>query len=332
MKISAFCSPKTSLILLSAVFPAMTGCASRGWKPSSLLPWKRNPDVAAMSDAESVELPPSPATKYTPNAITSVGAQSPYSSNDPNAGAASAYGYTAQTVATPKAGLAAQANGFAGQANGYQTGPYQLGLTPTPASTPATVPPPAASSPSGARPAGSSGMSTASNLPNPYGGTYMGTPSQGRLGIPPAVNSTKAPDIALPTGMPSNLASSSNLPASYPSSNLPVSTAPGKAVGPYTMVGYPKPTTLGTVGETSSVPTPDLPSYPSLLQGQAPMVGASGLNSPQTAYGSMGNSSASAVSGTGTAAFAPGTTGRNTKYNFGASQPASSGTTDPILR
>lgn len=308
-------------ILLAAIaIPVMaSGCRSGGWKPSSMFAWNRQAEADAIGGPATVEMPTGPAGKYTPNAIASIGAKPPAAADGSEA-AASAYGYTAETVATPQAGLAAKANGFqtpvdAGSASssgvGYQTGPYQLAATRPQATAGGT-----AGGTSGSMAATGTAGGTGS-LPNPYGGTYKG-PSQVS-----APENTTAPDIQLPTSVLNSLGQAKAATAG----TMPQPSSSG-AVG-----GMPVPAQAVSTGAIGSVQSPlpggaAFPSYPPSVQ--TATAGSSSLPAtypepsayPSSGYGvgsgAAGGGSAAATTGTssGASGFTPGTTGRSTKYDF----------------
>ncbi len=302
---------KSFLCMLAMAASLTTGCRSTSWKMpgASWLSGNREPDAATLAGTEEIpELPVSPATKYSPSNVASAGA--PNRGTSPGAGN-SIYGYTAQTVATPKAGLAASANG-------YQTGPYQVGST-SPANT---------SSPYG-------------GLPNPYGGTYAG-PS----------GPTQTPDVSVPSNSPpssaSGLAGSSFTPpgaypgvqGGYPNSQSP--SAAGLAQG--STPSYPSAAAGAVPPVAVNNGLPDYPSLPTSPLNSSAYQGNTTLGTGPTATGSAGGTSLSSGTTAGaspaiapTGGYAPGTTGRNTTYNFGTSAPSiasppSAMGTNPVLR
>ena len=155
-----------SFLKLAALAATASGCKSTGFSMpgKNLFSRNRAPDAETLAgNNKASNLPESPASKYDPSAIASLG-NSPASTP-----AGSAYG-----VGTTQPGLAAAANG-------YQTGPYST--------APKTMPP------------ATSVASTATSgaLPSPYGGSYNGssaslnTPSTGSpSGDVPLPNSVTA--------------------------------------------------------------------------------------------------------------------------------------------
>lgn len=325
MKMNSFYSGKLGITLAVVASLTLSGCRSGGaWRMpgASMFASSREPDAATLAGKDAAmavpELPVSPASKYSPDSIASVGARpaSPTAGSSSTASTtAGAYGFPAQTVASPKTGLAATANG-------YQTGPYQMG---------------SASSTSTAGLA--TGSATPAGYPNPYGGSYSGT--------------TTAPDIGLPKSVTGALANAASTMPSYPSSNgtstptysgtggygpaaTTAQTAPGMGANSY--AGY------GTASSApASYPTGSYPGTP--VTGSSPVATASAGGTAATQYPSpslpalpaMPNATTGQVAGAQTPAssayqgattlsggYSPGTTGRSTGYNFG---PSSTGTT-----
>ncbi len=147
---------------------------------SNMFASSREPDAATLSgkspekDSGVPELPESPASKYSADNIASVGPRSTTSTSNSEAtsvppAATGAYGFTAQTVATPKTGLAAQANG-------YQTGPYD-------------VSPPAGTAPTAGL---ATGPSSNQSYASPYGGSYTGRTATPDIAIPKSVDGAMA--------------------------------------------------------------------------------------------------------------------------------------------
>ncbi len=265
-----------------ALLLVSSGCKSLSWKPSSLFSWNRAPEESMYAGPAITEVPTSPATQHTPNAIAATGTT--------NAGIAaqsgSAYGYSPQTSSSPQAGLAAQANG-------YQTGPYQMTSATRQPTTTAVASP--------------QNPGSAGGLPNPYGGTYTGS-----VGTP-SVGTATLPNIQLPNSVNQAIEAQRSAPANYPSiplpgSSMPQVTSPAATTGTLPNVSMPSIPTYpsasvgqtGTAGGTGTVPTS------SAYQGVA---------------GGQGGVSATLNLPTGTpaqpASFTPGTTGRTTQYNFG---------------
>ncbi|MEO8271111.1 MAG: hypothetical protein ABI557_15425, partial [Aureliella sp.] len=155
-----------SFLALAALAASTSGCKSAGFSMPGKNMFSRNrtPDAATLAgNTKAPSLPESPAAKYDPTAIASMG------SKPTSTPTGSAYG--GSTIQP----------GQAAMANGYQTGPYSTA--------------PKTTAPSG------SVASTASSgaLPSPYGGSYNGsstslsTPSTGSpTGDVPLPNSVAA--------------------------------------------------------------------------------------------------------------------------------------------
>lgn len=318
-----------SVFAIALICSTSAGCRTSGWKMpgSSFFSWNREPDATKLAGNSTLpQYPESPATKHEPNAIASVGAGSADGSKVAATNSTgSTYGYPAQTVAAPKQGLAAQANG-------YQTGPYQVGEAKNSG----------AGSYASSQPAGGP-------LPNPYGGSYAGVSS-----------TTSMPNVTLPSSVTSALnGSATNTPgtgsvASYPtasdsaglpsypnvtgsSKTSPVSTASQSLPS---MPSYPAAGSAGSTGNTNSMPAyPSYPASPETAGGSATAAGSSSAHSTNS-------STFPGASGTGNASgnYAPGTTSRSTGYDFsgrssgGAAQgdsrlpPNTASETLPLLR
>ncbi|RMF44939.1 MAG: hypothetical protein D6753_01360 [Planctomycetota bacterium] len=329
--------PHNLLVLTLVVACTCTGCRSSGWKMpgAGLFSWNRDPDPATLAGDTSqgeFALPESPASKYDPTAIVSSGTSSATGDAvaQATADAASAYGYTAANTSTPTAGSPTAANG-------YQTGPYQMsGFT-----SPATGQVP-----------GAAATSANAALPSPYGGTYPASAT-----VPPAVVSQSAAASA-PQGpaasdipLPNSVTNAMNQTAggTYPGAVTPGATS-STSTAPVGTHGLPPVPT-----ETASLPNPyaglpqspgspsasgsaGLPSYPSLPPiGSAPAVGGSGtpasgstvptnaLPAPSSALPPPSTALPSAPINR-PSGYAPGTTGRPTKYDFSTGSGAGSGT------
>ena len=277
MKISAL--QKSRLLLLGVAVGAisMTGCKALSWKPTGkLFSWGRQPET------ETLELPESPATKYTPNAISSDGVGTA-SGSDATIPTSSAYGYTAGT----------QGTGLAAKANGFQTGPYQVGGTGT-----KTSPYKAASS---IQPASTSGY------PNPYGGNY------GQAATGTAGSSSKNSEIKLPKSVQGILAANKTSPA--PAAGIPVS---GAVTNPYSAPNLPSYPSL----PSSNLPTGVAGASASSRSASSSFQGATTLDASTGTLGSAATTgmprknTTPGLSTAGTERFAPGTTGRPTQYDF----------------
>ncbi len=317
-----------------------TGCRSSGWKMpgSGLFSWNRDPDPATLAgDAsqDALTLPEGPANKYDPTAIASTGSSSATADAvaQATADAASAYGYTAANTSAPAAGTPAAANG-------YQTGPYQMsGFTnPTPSGAgQVQVPAPAAAN---------------TALPSPYGGSY---PTAGTVppaiasqpAVAPAAAGAAAADIPLPSSVSNalNQAAPAGLPA--PQSPTGVVASPSPVIGNQALPPLPTETTPPDAGgvprpgpalpDPGTVNMAGVPTYPSLppVGALPPVAGAGAAASGPSAPGAglpavssslpAPSSALPPVHGNRPAGYAPGTTGRPTKYDFSTSGSASSG-------
>jgi hypothetical protein len=278
----------------------LSGCKTLSWKPSGkLFAWGKKPSEAT-EGAEGLVLPTSPATKYSPTAMASLGAKADGTATSQSP--SSPYGYTGQTTETPKAGLAAQANG-------YQTGPYEMGSSAAPG----------VNTPNGNL--ATTGDTTIGNkaaapaMSNPYGGPNT-------FGVAGGSNS----DIALPNSVSRALSQNKSIPSAYPA--LPNATASsGSAANVQSATGPAVPQATLPSYTTPAIPTAPtgttLPSYPSM-----PNVKPNTKPVPSAYSGvSVGGSAATGVSTPGsgqttaspstTTPFAPGTTGRPNRYSFG---------------
>ena len=319
MKLHGIARFPVALLLTIAACVPFTGCRSGagGWKmPGSSLFASRDPDPATLAGTErSVPaLPESPAAKYTPSSIAANSSQSSA------ADSAGAYGYgsttttsSATTSSAPKAGLAASANG-------YQTGPYQLGQAQV-GPSPSTVSGSLASnaSPVAGYPGATSSASAsaATSLPSPYGGSYSGA------------SSPSLPNVELPTSVTGALASSASVPTS--SNNF---AAPGVSGLPT----YPSATAGGSPSSTTGNTMPSLPALSNMSatagtgmstpSSSMPGVSVGGTNSPVIPSSTAYQGATTLSNGT----YSPGTTGRNTAYDFSGaagSSPASSTSLPP---
>lgn len=322
-----------SFLALAALAASASGCKSAGFSMPGKNMFSRNrtPDAETLAGNNKVpNLPESPATKYDPSAMASLG------SKPTSTPTGSAYG-----------GGATQP-GLAAAANGYQTGPY---------STAPKNMPPAAS-------VASTAMSGA--LPSPYGGSYNGssaslsTPSTGSptgdvplpnsvaaamskgpgaLGgytpsatvggsLPAFPGAAAAPALPGATTMPVGYASNAQTPAATSAYQLP--TGPGAGHTPaFPASNSYTSTPVATVGSTSG-----LPSLPSASP--PPTASGSQLASPATPA-SGGSTASSAYQGSTTLSpYSPGSTGRSTSYDFsggnagGASTGPSATGTSPL--
>ncbi len=321
MKIGACLQLKTMAFIWLAACCAMTGCKSMGnWVPK--MPWNREPSSATLAGGNTPKLPESPATKYTPNAIASVGAGT---TSSPTSGSKSnIYGNAGQTspgTSGSAPGMAANANGYQ---NSYQTGPYQTGPYQT-------------GNASGSKAATTPGSNLASSYPSPYAGSYTGVVG-GQSG-----SVTKGNLVGTSNTVPGSSTSGSVAPIGYsepPTSYAqPGYPAPNTAAPPtgYPTVNYPTANTQTSVPNNSGYPAgPGDVSYPSLPPLPSASVGGATGEYSQTS--GVATPSSSVPSNVAPAqyngGYQPGSTSRATKYSFGTpsgnpSSPSNSYTLPP---
>ncbi|MEM7479000.1 MAG: hypothetical protein AAF483_28790 [Planctomycetota bacterium] len=316
---------RTAFVVLFATPLLLTGCKSGMWNPSSMFAWSKDKPT----ESGDLEFPVSPATKFTPNSVASVGAQtgSAGTAGSTTTGAGmvavsgtqkSPYGVTgnaAGAYGVAGAGLAAKANGY----TGYTTGPYQVGNSSAAGNTATAGLPNTANFAATAKPS--------SGLPNPYG-------------APTASAST--PNITMPDSVASAMQASRNAAASYPglpkqtgNQNLQVQPAVGNPntsnaqLPSYGSSGLPSyPSAAGQPSASMSLPKSSAYSsgttYPpigasssSAGSGLPPLPSTSTLPGGTQAGVASGLPSATSVSVPNASSFTPGTTARSTKYNFG---------------
>ncbi len=311
------------VLALSLCTTGLAGCKTASWMPGSkLLAWNRDPDPSMLA-SEPIE-PQSPANKYEPTSIASMGKPT---------------GTAASLAQSRAGGLAASANGYGSPyasattptgSTGYSTGPYQTGSTAT-----------------------GGGQS-------PYGGSYSSAPSnQPDVALPSSVASNLGTGSAYPTSTvasnttPGVTSSGSNamgagLPA-YPVASsgsgfpTPASTA-GYSSNATASSGLPTPPLPGGTYPTAGSPmTSNLPSAGSLQSSlpNMPLAGAAGgpslstgatgtATAPTTTAPAGGFQAPSAYKGATTlGGFSPGSTGRSTGYDFGSGPSGSSGSLPP---
>ncbi len=310
-------------ILSMAASVGLTGCKGFSGLKMPKMSWNREPSATTLAGSETPKLPESPANKYSPSTIASVGAGTSPGTSPGNK--AKTYGYAGQS---PSATSAASP-GLAATANGFQSQPYTFGQK--------------ASSPqSNTSPAGA----VANSLPNPYGGSYNGLNAAGDTGTkssfagytagpsaPSIPGSTQSPYGSAPYGVtPQGSASaySSGVSALPP---LPNALQSSVAAPSNTYQSLPP-----LPGAMPSAPSNSLPT----LGANSGTVGAQGygLTAPgisqttqsvaaptTTAPNSYGMDAPSANRYSGV--YQPGTTGRNTSYNFGGAQPTTASATGP---
>ncbi|MCA9190197.1 MAG: hypothetical protein KDB03_00490 [Planctomycetales bacterium] len=301
-----------SLVILALVCCSFStvGCKSASWKsPASLFSWNREPSVETLVGQGNSATPESPASKYTANPIVSAdkspstgggySATPSYASNN-----SSSYGNASSGVAVPGAGLAAKANG-------YQTGPYSMS-----SSTASAVPGVGTN-------AASSNLAT--NLPNPYGGSYASTP-----GVSPSVYGNPSAGYSSGASTPNSLPIPSSVQQSMASANVgaPLNSIPSPNSGGFNSgspnfgSGGPNASLASTSLPANSLPpTSSLPSMPQLgsSAGSSYTLGAAGGNavslpsnpllSPSSGVSVGGSTSSSNSTAGATHSYAlPGTT------------------------
>jgi len=321
------------------------GCSSSsGWKmPSTkMFSWSKKPSESTLAGAgpSALKYPDSPASKQTPQVIASAAAGTAPSKASSTGSTAFAAGTGAkQPTFTPPNGMANVAfapPAAAAAANGYSVGPYNTYSQPGAAA--------GAMASSGIPSSFAGGMSaTAMSQSNPYNAASAGFPStQTYSGVNP---STLA-------------AGKSNVP---PNGNLPAPVGGGFPSAPANIPGMTGTPIPNSFASTSSNPNPSfapgaispgfaLPQTVPMSTGYAPVGSNPGVSGSSNSIASFPSgtiptsglppivSSGSSVPGqmaaynaqmtgpgvTTTASFRPGSTGRQTNYDF--SQPAASST------
>jgi hypothetical protein len=291
---SNYCRWACVLVTVTSV-----GCRSTGKFTPSFLAWNRAPDAATLAGGSEVpDLPESPASKYTPNAIASVGAKTPSpAAQSPVATTpGSAYGYNPTTASTPNSQLAAAANG-------YQTGPYELAPQAGSLSSNVTAP-----------------NTRTGALPSPYGGSASGVgtaPKMADIALPNSVAGAMTVP-STPVGYPNQAAGVPDYPSvgqAKPQSTMPMATYPSGAGA----TGYPTstPSFPAIPGTTATSASTSPPAYPSL----PPVAGSAS---------SAGSAASSAYQGSSTVnRYSPGSTGRSTGYDFSTGSTAAPSTAVP---
>ena len=328
MKIGTYNQLRIVCILGLAASFGLTGCKAGAWKMPKMS-WNREPSATTLAGSETPKLPASPANKYTPSTIASVGAGTSLGTSSGNKAPSNGYaGQTSSTTTPVTTGLAASANG-------YQTGPYAVGQR------------------QGAIGTQSNTAGSASNVaagPNPYGGSYAGMtqakPSDATMpnGVKGALANYPAPHAA--TGYGSSPQGSSPQGSSLQGSSLQGSSSAytGGAVGLPQLPPSPALNSYGlTAPNTYSAPAPSSP-YPNLPPiptaggfalgttpaGQTPQATVPSYpgavpTQPTAGQTSVGNYTAgntSQPSNRYSGVYQPGTTSRPTTYNFGSVAPA----------
>ncbi len=335
MKISDFSRCRWGLVLTLAVAATASGCRSTSWKmPGSSFFASREPDAATLAgNTGAPQLPESPATKYSPSSMASVGKQpgttSPGSAGQPAAGT-SPYGYTAGGTSNP-ASASAPAGGLAARANGYQTGPYAVGQ----ASGSATAAGLAAN------------LNSAASYPSPYGGSYSGSTGTPNIELPNSVNGALAGAAQAMPGYPAagtygSAAAAGGLPAYPPAAGYNATPAPaGATVG---AGGYASNTTPSGIGNGPSSqnslvnypsPTNPTPGTGTLPPGSSQASALPYPPLPGAGNGTMNTNpsatlppASSAYKGAGS--YSPGTTGRPTSYDFSTTGATTASGSTPV--
>ncbi len=102
----------------------LTGCKGVGsWKMPKMS-WNREPSATTLAGTETPKLPESPATKYSPSTIASVGA-----GTTPGTTSGNRPDLWIRRQASPNTSTAA--TGLAAAANNIQSGPYTVGKNPS---------------------------------------------------------------------------------------------------------------------------------------------------------------------------------------------------------
>jgi hypothetical protein len=120
MKIGTYNQLRIVCILSLAASLGLTGCKAGGWKMPKMS-WNREPSASTLAGSETPKLPESPANKYSPSTIASVGAGTSPGTSSGYKAPSNGYAGQASSTTTPVA------SGLAASANGYQTGPYTVG-------------------------------------------------------------------------------------------------------------------------------------------------------------------------------------------------------------
>lgn len=322
MKMGTYNQLRILCVLSLAASFGLTGCKGVGsWKMPKMS-WNREPSATTLAGTETPKLPESPANKYSPSTIASVGAGTSPGTTSGNK--APTYGYAGQTSPTASSAT----TGLAATANGYQTGPYTVGQKSITAGNQSTNPT----------------NSVATGLPNPYGGSYAGVnPSRpGDVALPNSVKgelanypkpnsntvpaSTASTGYGLPATQPSAYSNPSASLPPIPSASIPSPYASTTASNPYQ--NLPPLPSIGTNNAPSGVSAPTQPVAATAPRTAAPAVPSFGGTSvpiptgntlaPATATTAVDTGAANRYSGT----YQPGTTARQTTYNFGTGAPA----------
>ncbi len=320
------------MISLAASF-GLTGCKGvSSWKMPKMS-WNREPSATTLAGSETPKLPESPANKYSPSTIASVGAGTSPGTTSGNK--APSYGYAGQASPT----TSSTSTGLAATSNGYQSGPSTFGQKST----------------TGAQPSLNSTGAVASSLPNPYGGTYGGltgtkpvdpslsNSAKNSLAAYPGPNASTGYGTTAPTAGSAYTGTSTTMPplpgvtvatsayatptASNPYQNLPPLPAANAGFANTTPASLPAapsvpssygntPSYPGTSAYANTIPAPTNTAATSAVP--LSNVAPPGVNAaPGSAY-ALEPTTANRYSG----AYQPGTTARKTTYNFGGVTPA----------
>lgn len=288
------------------------GCQSgASWRSPSTWFAGRQPDPAVIAGrTETPQMPQSPAEKYAPTALASksnsptnnpavgqvpVAGQVPASGQTPGAGSQPAYGTAPQMTSTVKTNVPAPTGGLAAVSNGYQTGPYGMATQPgTPQSVlPTTGTPVAGTTVANQTP---SSVKSPNSFANPYGGTFTAATSSPATAPSTALPANTAPYGSTGVGLVSNPASNPTAPAASTYPALPGAAPTGPSAA---MVSGPSSSVPGSL---ASLPYPSINTATTAPTTNVPAASAYPAVAPASAY-------------------APGTTGRTTNYNFGVGTP-----------
>lgn len=341
MKIGTYNQLRILCMVSLAASCGLTGCKSAGSWGMPKMSWNREPSATTLAGSETPKLPESPANKYSPSAIASVGAGTS-SAGSTSGNKAPSYGYAGQTPSTTTPTNSPATAGLAASANGYQTGPYTVGQK------------------TGTTGIQSAAGSLAAGQHNPYGGSYAGMtpgvktpemalPNSVKHALPSPSTSTGYPaptghNIAAGYGPPTQLGGAAY--ASNPGNLPPLpGSATALASSPYApasgSLAYPP--AASSVASNASQPLPSTPTLPIALPGQPAAPSYPGVSAPvQTVSGPAAGSvytqasqpqasqpQAGQPANRYSGVYQPGTTARATTYNFGSVSPAAATAASP---
>jgi len=335
----------TRLAILSLVASSFisVGCStSSGWKMPTpkMFSWSKKPSETTLAGAgpSAIKYPDSPASKQSPQAIASAAAGTAPKPGMAGPGASAAMGTGArgtQPTYTPPNGMSNVAfapPAAAAAANGYSVGPYNTYSQPGAAAN--------ALASSGV-PNGYNGGIPASGMSpsNPFSSANAG-------GLPSTQMYSGATPGALASGrgvpqfqaglQPSNVGVS---PGSMPPGAMPPGAMPGMTAGSmpnsFAAASSSPNAGLGASPIASNAPNFTMPQTMPAASGYTPVGSSNMANSQSSSFPGASSASGSSVpgqmaaynmqssgSGLSTASFRPGSTGRQTNYDF--SQPAPS--------